>query len=93
LAPSDFWLSCHIKTSLADCVFNDVDELLEAVVEFLNDIWPPESQFGFHHWIEREKLVLAKIGDHCHEETTDPEFGRQGPFWRATVTTYDPSDI
>jgi hypothetical protein len=44
LAPSDFWLFRHIKTFLADCVFNDGDELLEAVIEFVNGIQPFELQ-------------------------------------------------
>jgi hypothetical protein len=34
LAPSDFWLFGHVKTSLAGRAFNDIDELLEAVIEF-----------------------------------------------------------
>jgi hypothetical protein len=34
LPPSDFWLFGQIKTPLADHVFNDIDELLEAVMEF-----------------------------------------------------------
>jgi hypothetical protein len=34
LAPSDFWLFDHIKTFLAGCVVNAIDELLEAVIEF-----------------------------------------------------------
>jgi hypothetical protein len=54
-APSDFWLFGHIKTSLAGRVFNDVDELLDAVIELSNEIQPSELQFVFHHWIERVK--------------------------------------
>jgi hypothetical protein len=34
LVPSDFWLFGHIKTSLVDLALSDVDELLEAVIEF-----------------------------------------------------------
>jgi hypothetical protein len=34
LAPSDFWLSGHIKASLAGRVFNDVSELLEGSSNF-----------------------------------------------------------
>jgi hypothetical protein len=49
LAPPDFWLFGHIKTSLVDCVFNEIDEFLEAVTLFLNEIQPSELQFIFHH--------------------------------------------
>jgi hypothetical protein len=34
LAPSDSWRFGQIKTYLASCVFNDVDELLEVVIDF-----------------------------------------------------------
>jgi hypothetical protein len=47
LAPSDFWLFGHIKTSVAGRVFNHADELLEAVIEFLNDMKPSELQLVF----------------------------------------------
>jgi hypothetical protein len=52
LAPSDSWCFCHIKTSLAVRVFSDLDEVLEVVIEFLNEIQPSELQFAFHHWTE-----------------------------------------
>jgi hypothetical protein len=63
LAPSDFWLFGHIKTSLVGRVFNDADELLEAVIEFVNEIQPSESQLVSHQWIERVKWVLANNRD------------------------------
>jgi hypothetical protein len=44
LAPSDFWLFGHIKTSFADREFNDVDGFLEPVIMFLNEIKPSELQ-------------------------------------------------
>jgi hypothetical protein len=47
LAPSNFWLFSHIKTSLPDCVFNDVDELPEAVIGLLNKIRSSELQLVF----------------------------------------------
>jgi hypothetical protein len=49
LAPSDLPLFGHIKTSLRDRVFNDVDELLEAFIEFLNEIKPSELQLVLYH--------------------------------------------
>jgi hypothetical protein len=67
LAPFDFWIFGHIKTSLPGHVFNDADELLEALVEFLNEIQPSELQLVFHHWIERVKWVSVSNGDYYHE--------------------------
>jgi hypothetical protein len=52
---SDFWLFDSIRTSFAARVFNDADELLGTVIEFLNEIRPSELQLIFHHWIERVK--------------------------------------
>jgi hypothetical protein len=67
LAQSDFWLFGHIKTLLAGRVFNDADELLRAITEFLTEIHRSELQFVFHHWIERVKWVLADNGDYYQE--------------------------
>jgi hypothetical protein len=47
LTPSDFWLFGHIKTSLAGPVFNDANQLLEAVTELLNVKQPSELQLVF----------------------------------------------
>jgi hypothetical protein len=55
LAPSDFWLFGHIKTSLADRVFSHINKFLEAVIPFLTEIHPSELQLVFHHRIERVK--------------------------------------
>jgi hypothetical protein len=67
LAPSDFWLFAHIKTSLAGCEFNDVDGFLEVLIKFLNEIEPSELQFICHHWIERVKWALANNSDSYQE--------------------------
>jgi hypothetical protein len=40
VALSDFWLFGQIKTSLADRVLNDMDDILESVIEFSNKIQP-----------------------------------------------------
>jgi hypothetical protein len=93
LAPSDFWLFGHIKTSLAGHVFDDVDELLEAIIEFLNEIRSSELQLGLRHWIKRVKWILATNGDDYHEPLTYPEFVRSGPFWMATATADAMPDI
>jgi histone-lysine N-methyltransferase SETMAR len=42
LAPSDFWLFGHVKTSLIGQAFDEPEQLLEALTEFLSDIQPPE---------------------------------------------------
>jgi hypothetical protein len=47
LAPSNFSLFGHIKTSFACYVLNDVDQLFEAVLEFLNEIQPSELELVF----------------------------------------------
>jgi hypothetical protein len=47
LPPSDFWLFGHINASLARREFNDIDELLEAVIGFLNEIQPSELHLLF----------------------------------------------
>jgi hypothetical protein len=44
LSTSNFWLFDHIKPSLGGCVFDDIDELFEAVIESFNDIQPSELQ-------------------------------------------------
>jgi hypothetical protein len=67
LAQSHFWLFGQMKTSLADRVFNDIDELSEAIIEFMNEIHLSELQLVFHHWIEQIKRVLANNGDYHHE--------------------------
>jgi hypothetical protein len=67
LAPSDFRVLGHIKTSLAGRVFNDGYELFEGVVEFLNEIQASELQFVFHCWTERITQVFANNGADHHE--------------------------
>jgi hypothetical protein len=42
LAPSDFWLFGHVKTSFVGQIFDEPEQLLEAITEFLNEIQPPE---------------------------------------------------
>jgi hypothetical protein len=66
-SPDNFWLFCHIKTSLAGRIVNDVAELPNAIIEFLNEIQPSELQLVFHDWMERVKWVSANNGDYYHE--------------------------
>jgi hypothetical protein len=44
--------------------FNAVDELLKAIIEFLNEIQPSELQLDFRHWVERVNWVSANHGDY-----------------------------
>jgi hypothetical protein len=67
LARSDFWRFSHIKTSLGGRVFNDADEVLDAVIELLNEIQPSKLPLIFHHWIQRVKWLLATNGDYYHD--------------------------
>jgi histone-lysine N-methyltransferase SETMAR len=67
LAPSDFWLFGHRKTSLVGRAFNEPEQLLEAITEFLNEIHPPEVVAVFRHWVERVRWVLENNGDYYHE--------------------------
>jgi histone-lysine N-methyltransferase SETMAR len=65
--PSDFWLFVHVKTSLVGQAFDEPDQLLEAITEFLNGIEPPEVVAVFSHWVERVQWVLENNGDYDHE--------------------------
>jgi hypothetical protein len=57
LAPSDFRLFGHMKTSLVGQTFDEPEKLLEAITKFLNEIQPPEVVTVFSHWVERVRLV------------------------------------
>jgi transposase len=49
LALSDFWLFGHVKTSLVGQAFDEPEQLLEAITEFLNEIQLPEVVAVFSH--------------------------------------------
>jgi hypothetical protein len=49
LAPSDFWLFGHVKTSLVGQTFNEPEQLVEAITGFLNEIQPLERVAVFSH--------------------------------------------
>jgi hypothetical protein len=57
LAPSKFWLFGHVKTSLVGQIFDEPEQLLEAITEFLNEIQPPEVVAVFSHWAEWVRWV------------------------------------
>jgi hypothetical protein len=56
-----------VKTSLVGQIFNEPEQLLGAITEFLNESEPPEVIAVFSHWIERVRWVLENNGDYCHE--------------------------
>jgi hypothetical protein len=49
LVLSDFWLFGRLKASLASRVFVDVDQILETVIAFLNEIQLSELRLVFRH--------------------------------------------
>jgi hypothetical protein len=67
LAPSDFWPFGHVKTSLVGQTFDEPEQLLEVITEFLNDIQLPEVVTVLSHWVERVRWVLENNGDYRHE--------------------------
>jgi hypothetical protein len=67
LALSDFWLFGHVKNLFLAQTFNEPEQLLETITEFLNAIQPPEVAAVFSHWVERVRWVLENNGDYYHE--------------------------
>jgi transposase len=67
LVPSAFCLFGHVRTSLVGQTFDDPEQLLEAITEFVNEIQPPEVVVVVSHRIERVRWVLENLGDHYHE--------------------------
>jgi histone-lysine N-methyltransferase SETMAR len=53
LAPSDFWPFGHVNTSLVGQTFDEPEQPLGAITEFLNEIQLPEVVMVFSHWAER----------------------------------------
>jgi histone-lysine N-methyltransferase SETMAR len=68
LAPSDFWIFGHVKTSLVGQTFDEPKQLLEAITEFLNEIQPPKAVAVFSHCLKRVQWVLESNGEDHHEE-------------------------
>jgi histone-lysine N-methyltransferase SETMAR len=67
LAPSDFWLFGHLKTSLVGQTFDAPEQLLEVIADFWGEIQPPEVVAVFSHWVRRVQWVLENNGDYYHE--------------------------
>jgi hypothetical protein len=53
IALSDFRLFGYMKNSLAGRTFDEPEQLLEAITEFLDEIQPSELEALFSHWVER----------------------------------------
>jgi histone-lysine N-methyltransferase SETMAR len=53
LAPSNFWFFGHVNTLLVGQTFDEPEQRLGAIIEFLNKIQPPEVVAAFSHWVER----------------------------------------
>jgi hypothetical protein len=56
-----------VKISPVGQIFDNPEQLLEAITEFLNEIQPPEVVAVFSHWVERVREVLENNGDLYHE--------------------------
>jgi hypothetical protein len=66
LALSDFWLFGHVKSSFVGQIFDEPEQLLDAITEFLNEIQPPEVVSVFGHWVERVQWISENNGDDYH---------------------------
>jgi hypothetical protein len=62
LAPSDFWLFGCSKTALAGAKFDEPEQLLNAITEFLNTISAEELRAVFDEWVERVRWVTENEG-------------------------------
>jgi hypothetical protein len=56
-----------VKTLLAGHTFDEPEQLLEAITEFVNEIQPREVVAVFSHWVEGVRWVLENNGDYYHE--------------------------
>lgn len=64
IAPSDFYLFGFLEEKLKGRVFEDMDELFEAIVEILNSISKETLKKVFNHWIERCQWVAHHNGEY-----------------------------
>jgi hypothetical protein len=56
-----------VKSSLASRAFDEPEQLLEAISEFLNGIQPSALEVVFIHWVERIRWVLENNGNYYHK--------------------------
>jgi hypothetical protein len=62
LAPSDFWLFGRIKTALIGGKFDEPEQLLDTISEFLDTISVEELRVVVDEWVERVRWVTEKEG-------------------------------
>jgi hypothetical protein len=60
LAPSDFSLFGRITTALTEAKFDEPEQLLDAITEFLGTIPVEELRAVVDEWVERVKRVTEK---------------------------------
>jgi hypothetical protein len=63
LAPSDFYLFGYIKRCLAGLSFDDTDQLLATVEDFLEGIEKVTLQAIFLEWMDRPRKCTATNGE------------------------------
>jgi hypothetical protein len=61
-AASDFWLFGRLNTALAGAQFDELEQLLNAITEFLNSISVEELRAVFDKWVERVRWVTENEG-------------------------------
>jgi hypothetical protein len=61
-APSDFWLFGRIKTALVGAKFDEPEQLLNAITDFLNTTSVEELRAVFDEWAERVRWVTENKG-------------------------------
>jgi hypothetical protein len=67
LAPSDFWLFGYVKSALNGSKFEGLDELLQGIHDFLNEVQGSELMMVFHHWVELVRSVIEHDGDYYQD--------------------------
>jgi hypothetical protein len=92
IAPSDFWLFGHVKNSLAGRTFDEPEQLLDEITEFLDEIQPSELEIVFSHWLKKVRCVLDNNGDYYHKQSNRFQkpfsVGFPGRWWHYLMTPY-----
>jgi hypothetical protein len=70
IAPPGFWLFGYVKDSLAGRLFDEPEQLLEAITEFLNEMQPSELEVVFIHWLLEKQWRLLPRVEQSFPETT-----------------------
>jgi hypothetical protein len=64
LAPSDFYLSCKIKTALMGSAFEGEQSLLDGVLDVISTISREELEPVFEDWLSRLDPCVQRGGDY-----------------------------